>query len=211
MKSTKSFSPERLYIKYDQKQKYTENELKHLSRYRLASMFANGCILDVACGSGYGTNMLSKCGNVVGVEPSEEALKFARSFNFKPNITYINKFVQSFNPMKKFDTIVCLETFEHVDTGIGFDMLVDFMSWLKPGGQIILSTPMLRYKDDQPYVTNPYHVNEMPREQFINQLEHVWKGMKLNYFVQDVEMFRPLDEETTGFLVVVARHVGGEL
>lgn len=207
VKTEAAWSPERLYIKYDLSQKYTENEIKHIARYRFAAQFAYGSILDIACGSGYGSAVLSGSGNVVGVDSSEEAIKFARSFNFKPNITYLSKFIQSFTPIRQFDTIVCLETFEHLDSVAGFDLLVDFTRWLKSDGQIILSTPMLRFKDNAPYVTNPYHVNEMERQKFLNQLEYLWKGMKLSYFHQEVEHFKILSSEDTGFLIVLARNI----
>ena len=66
-----------------------------------------------------------------------------------------------------FDASVTIETFEHLDKTSGKKFLENIAKWTKPGGIVFISSPMLRYKDGKPYVTNPFHINEMPRDQFI--------------------------------------------
>jgi len=199
-------SPERLFITLEEGPR-NENEEKHIARYIFASMFAKGDILDLACGSGYGSMVLSTKGRVTGVDASGEAIYYARTHNANPKIEYIHSCAEEFVPTKRFDSIVCLETFEHLDSIHGFDLLLDFEEWLTPKGQLVFSTPMLRYKDGKPYVTNPYHVNEMPREEFLRLINFTFRKMKLFFFHQDINTFNVLGDENTGFLITVGRKV----
>ena len=52
---------------------------EHISRYAFAlSYVSNKIVLDVACGTGYGAELMSKTADlVVGVDVSRDALKFA--------------------------------------------------------------------------------------------------------------------------------------
>ena len=56
-------------------------EEDHLARYDFACKFVNRKkVLDIACGMGYGSKMLSKAGAlcVDGVDISEEAIEYAK-------------------------------------------------------------------------------------------------------------------------------------
>jgi len=199
-------SPERLFISMERNCTFSLNELKHIERYKLASLFARGKILDMACGSGYGSWILADKGNVTAIDRNADAIKFAKQHNDHEDIEFIEGLIETYVPKERFTTIVCLETFEHLSCVPGFEMLEKFRDWLDPDGQLILSTPMLRYKNGEPYVTNPHHLNEMARQPLLNQFEYVFQGMQITYFHQDNLVFRPLSEEHTGFLIAVVRN-----
>ena len=44
----------------------TKEELEHLARYRWAAGLARGKVLDIACGTGYGTSLLRD--DVIGLD-----------------------------------------------------------------------------------------------------------------------------------------------
>ena len=89
----------------------------HLAKYIFASKFAeNKKILDIACGSGYGSYLLSKTAKkVYGGDVNISAIKIAISHYQHPNLVY--KYMNAVNlpfPDNSFDMIVSFETIEHV-------------------------------------------------------------------------------------------------
>ena len=197
-------SPERIYISYP----YINNDIKkHLARYKFALQFTSGICLDCACGSGYGSKILSeKCIKVFGVDRSDDAIKFANEHNLNGNIIYskddINNFAFSQN---YFDTIVSLETIEHISpkmVGMFFDKVKIMLKW---GGVFICSSPMLRIKGGEPYITSRYHINEMPKSEFLSLIEDSFPKYIKHFYHQQDGYFVPLGIEQSGFCIVVMR------
>lgn len=200
-------SPERLYINSTNIESPDDNIRKHLSRYLFAAMFADGDILDCACGSGYGSKILALNGHVTAVDISADAIEYAKENNDDEHIDWVVSDATTYKPNKMFDSIVCVETFEHLSHSDGFQLLMNFTEMLKDGGKIILTTPMLRYKDGLPFITNPHHINEMNRDALMKMFKYVFENFETRYFHQNVNIFDILTDETTGFLVVVAKKV----
>lgn len=91
-------------------------EPKHVQRYLLAAEHINGSVLDIACGCGYGSSILSdKAVSVLGVDYSKEAIDYAKSNYSKPNISFM---VGDLSKLGDFDSIVSLETLEHIQIPI---------------------------------------------------------------------------------------------
>lgn len=89
---------------------------EHLRRYGSIRRFAYGDVLDFASGCGYGTYMLA--GNpdvktVTGVDNSKEGIDWAKKEFSHEKITFLQQDVMKLKN-KKFDTLVCLETIEHI-------------------------------------------------------------------------------------------------
>lgn len=123
-----------------------EIEPKHIERYNIAFDYAkNGKILDASCGCGYGSLILSKKedSTVIGIDNSKEAIEYAKEWYAKDNITFkifdMNSDIYS---LGKFDTIVSLETIEHIKTSIP-NTLKKFHNSLNKGGILIISHPDL--------------------------------------------------------------------
>jgi 2-polyprenyl-3-methyl-5-hydroxy-6-metoxy-1,4-benzoquinol methylase len=100
-------------------------------------------ILDAACGTGYGSDILKKTGNanIFGVDISLEAIAYAsRKYGNnccafkKDDVTVLSGFLPD-----SLDAVVSFETIEHIDKPLVF--LERIKSLLKPGGVLILSTP----------------------------------------------------------------------
>ncbi|TLZ75833.1 MAG: class I SAM-dependent methyltransferase, partial [Methanobacteriota archaeon] len=100
-------------------EKTPENEwLPHIERYRFAGHVAPGkVILDVACGTGYGSDLLAGLAakQVIGGDASPEALSFANHRFGRENLAFV-KLDGSRLPFRPstFDAVVSFETVEHM-------------------------------------------------------------------------------------------------
>lgn len=114
------------------------NLQKHIARYNLAMRFCKGKnVLDIACGTGYGTEMLGWVSkSVVGVDINESAIYYAKlHYRGKFMVGELGDFSYG-----KYDTIVCFETIEHIeDLEKAQENLTNL---LEPGGTIIYSVPL---------------------------------------------------------------------
>src|SRR4051812_40658655 len=85
----------------------------HLMRYHFAGVLAEGRTLDAACGCGYGSQLLTLGGKeVVGIDQSAEAIDWAKMHFRGPK--YIHGNIEDFQWEGYFDTVVSLETIEHL-------------------------------------------------------------------------------------------------
>jgi len=207
-------SPERIYpVPGDP----DENVRRHIARYEFAASFipAGAAVLDCACGSGYGTEILAgQASEVFGVDRSAEAIDYARERHARPNIVYARMPMEELRfppglsrPANGLGAVVALETLEHVPRHVCRQFLCEHGAWIEPGGVLVASSPMLRYRDGQPYITSPYHINEMPRAELLAMFEELLPGSQWvkHYYHQEREAFLPLLDEDTGFCVLVAR------
>lgn len=203
-----NFSPERLYITETQNS-IDDNTNRHLARYNFALNFIrqDSLTLDCACGSGYGSKILSKKSNRVwAVDLSYDAITFAKKENKTNNIEFIQEDLSKLTFQdSSFDNIISIETLEHVPFEVFSKFLENINNWLKKGGIFVGSSPMLRYKNNKPYITNPYHINEMPKKVFQEAIERKLKDFTIHYYYQNENTFLPMQEENTGFCIVVAR------
>jgi SAM-dependent methyltransferase len=140
---------------------------RHLVVYEwIAERVAGGRVVDMACGEGYGSDLLAGHGaeSVVGVDANPEAHEHARLRYVRSNLRFERDLVESFS--EPCDAVVFLQTIEHVaDAGA---ILEHFRSMLAPGGAAYVSTPNLltlappgAEKSD-----NPWHVHEYRAEEF---------------------------------------------
>ena len=214
---TNIFSPERIYPLIDWASTgwnevdatSDDNEIKHFARYKFAQGFIqkNDTVLDCACGAGYGSKLLKeRACKVVGVDISEEAINFAKHHYKDENIEFHKKGIEDLAfEANSFDVCVSIETIEHVPNEVAARFLKQMASWVKPGGIIVISSPMLRYKDGKPYVTNPYHINEMPRSEFLELCQAAMPDFVFHFYYQSDRSFLPLLEENTGFCISIGR------
>ena len=202
-------SPEQIFIDLAESTNRTLNERRHISRYTFATNFIRpgGRVLDCACGAGYGSNILSKNGNeVTGIDFSSKAIEYANKYYSVSSSTYkVEDIADLTFPDNTFNAIVSLETLEHISNEVCKAYLSNISRWLKPSGILVSSSPMLRYKEGKPYITNPYHINELPKAELIKLFETYLPGFVLQLYYQDEDRFVPLLDEDTGFCILVAR------
>ena len=135
-------------------------EDEHLNRYHYAIKYsADKNVLDLACGSGYGSYMLATEGkgkSVIGVDLDKDAIRYG-SYRY-PNEN-LQRFVgdaTEFTHSHQFDLIVSFETIEHIPEYTKF--ISNLHENLTNDGLLLISTPITKITNTKP--NNPFHVIE---------------------------------------------------
>lgn len=161
-------------------------EEEHLVRYQYACQFvANKDVLDIACGSGYGSQVLAEAGarSVRGVDVSSEAIGYAASCYSAPALKFSigNAEHLSDLPDCSFDIVVSFETIEHVQNVDSY--LAEMHRVLRVGGLYIVSTPDRRLASSMYMLrrrpNNQYHVREFTRSEFLRAVRHRFEVREL--------------------------------
>jgi SAM-dependent methyltransferase len=141
---------------------------RHLAVYEWIAARAWGLrVIDMACGEGYGADVLARAGaaSVVGVDANFEAHQHARLRYVAPNLRFARDMVERFE--EPCDAIVFLQTIEHVQDPAA--LLERFKALVAPsGGAVYVSTPNVLTLAP-PGATrsgNPWHVYEYRPEEF---------------------------------------------
>lgn len=140
----------------------------HLDRYRFASKYTSGqTIVDIACGTGYGSSILVNNGDassVLGIDIDDKAIDYAKRHYGAANCRFVaSNANQTEVASQSIDLVVSFETIEHVDDDRA--LLQEFNRILKPGGTLICSTPNQWPTDDA-----THHVREYGLREFDNVL-----------------------------------------
>jgi SAM-dependent methyltransferase len=137
----------------------------HIARYEFALAYAGQkSVLDVATGIGYGAHLLASRGaaaSVTGVDISEEAIRTACERYRHPALHY-RLIVPGPLPFAddSFDTVVSFETIEHTADPALF--LREIRRVLRPGGELVISTPNKRFHSfGRRTPWNPHHAFEL--------------------------------------------------
>lgn len=142
---------------------------EHLARYEFArSHMRPGLTLDIACGTGYGTELLSRSADVcvIGADVHLPALVKARN-EFADRWYIATSGTALPFASAVFDNVVTLETIEHIQSDEAY--LGELARVLQPGGTCILSTPDRLYSERH-NLTNPFHVREYSETELLNLL-----------------------------------------
>ena len=172
-------------------------EEDHLARYRFAAGFVKGKrVLDIACGTGYGSSMLAQAGakSVVGVDISPEAVNFGATRYAHDNLAYETGSIYDYKGEDPFDIITSFETIEHVDDYLA--ALENLKKLLAPQGWLIISSPNrlitsphCRSMDDPP---GGYHVREFTIQELKTAM--VSRGFRIsddNVYGQRLQPYPP--------------------
>lgn len=154
---------------------------EHLHRYAFATHFVRGKkVIDLACGEGYGSNMLAKeAEHVVGIEIDGDTVEHARTKYTRNNLEFIQGSILAvpIEGERLFDVAVCFEGIEHVAEHE--KLLSEVKRLLKQDGLFIVSTPNKALFSDAPAFDNPYHVKELYLDEFESLLNRYFKYLQL--------------------------------
>jgi len=116
---------------------------RHLAVYEwIGARVAGRRVLDMACGEGYGSEVLSRsASSVVGVDANPDAYEHARLRYVRQNLRFERAMVETYGSPGEFDAVVFLQTIEHVQDPVA--VLSHFRALLAPGGVAYVSTPNL--------------------------------------------------------------------
>lgn len=128
------------------------NDHDQTARYYLARSLTNPKeeILDIACGTGYGTLLLSeKSNHITGVDVSPDAIKYAQK-NYQKNnkIDFVVSDLFSYN--KPADSVISFETIEHINKPVK-ETVIKLLSLTRK--LLIFSVPYL-----EPVGHNRHHI-----------------------------------------------------
>ena len=139
---------------------------RHLVVYEwIAAQLAGARVIDMACGEGYGTDVLAgSAAAAVGVDANPEAHEHARLRYRRANLRFERDLVDRFS--EPADAVVFLQTIEHLeDPGAA---LAHFRSLVGERGRVYVSTPnvLTLAPDGASRSGNPWHVHEYRRVEF---------------------------------------------
>jgi len=159
-------------------------------RYKVVNNFSVGEVLEIGCGDCEYINYPKD--KYIGIDINKKYLKKAREKGF--NVLYMNAEKIKFN--KKFDTIVCIELIEHLES---YKRLIKGISkHLKDNGLLILSTPnkITHLTNHNPFHKKLYSYNDLKlifndykvlvkygifctRKDFLfcNQISYIWEKL----------------------------------
>ena len=157
------FTGERMIPEFNENQ---DIYLEHTVRYAFTEQFVLGkVVLDIACGSGYGSATLIKAGakKVIGVDIAEETIGYCKKTYNNENLEFMVGGVQNIPAEdNSVDVIVSFETIEHVDADAQRTFIGEVRRVLKKDGTFIVSTPNMKVFPKG----NHFHVHELEREEF---------------------------------------------
>jgi 2-polyprenyl-3-methyl-5-hydroxy-6-metoxy-1,4-benzoquinol methylase len=140
---------------------------RHLVVYEwIARQVAGLRVVDMACGEGYGSDVLARAGAaaVVGVDANPEAHEHARLRYVRDGLRFARDMVETF--AEPCDAVVFLQTIEHVRNPA--EVLERFKALVGPGGVVFVSTPnvLTLAPPGAEKSGNPWHVKEYRHEEF---------------------------------------------
>jgi SAM-dependent methyltransferase len=154
---------------------------RHLAVYEwIGARVIGARVLDMACGEGYGAEVLSRgATSVLGVDANPEAFEHARLRYRRQNLSFERGMVENHGAPGAFGAVVFLQTIEHVQDPVA--VLEHFRSLLAPGGVAYVSTPNLltlapagASKSD-----NPWHVREYRAFEFRELCSSVFSEVRM--------------------------------
>jgi 2-polyprenyl-3-methyl-5-hydroxy-6-metoxy-1,4-benzoquinol methylase len=143
----------------------TETLELHLERYRFAAQhLVPGVIADMACGVGYGSHLLAtnfgeSVEKILAVDLSHDAIDYGRTHFKHALISYYQADIYHFVPEYPIDTLLTLETLEHLENPKKF--LEHMLQFMPKGSRVIASAPVTPSMD-----ANPFHLQDFTVKSF---------------------------------------------
>jgi len=184
--------------------------LEHIERYIFAKDYVSGRVLDLACGVGYGADVLldeiydEKIDYYLGIDLSSQAIAYAREmYGFKKTrFEQGNALDQSLVELYgKFDTILSFETVEHIKEDREY--IKNLKRLLRKEGTLIISTPLGKGRDVG--CSSPFHIRQYLEEEFVQLLEE--GGFEVELYYQRGQRIEKPNRGEKHYLMVALCHL----
>jgi SAM-dependent methyltransferase len=141
---------------------------RHVAVYAwIAERCAGLRVADLACGEGYGSDLLAqRAAEVIGVDANPEAFEHARARYRRPNLSFRRGLVEQFN--QQVDVVVFLQTIEHIqdpDRLLARIAQIAPVAYVSTPNRLTLAPPGAEKSD------NPWHLREYDPAQYRELLE----------------------------------------
>jgi 2-polyprenyl-3-methyl-5-hydroxy-6-metoxy-1,4-benzoquinol methylase len=180
----------------------------HFRRYEFAKKVIQPDAItgDFACGTGYGSIMLSEVSRkVTGVDIDSIVIeKISKRYNKYLKVQFVNSNLLDLKYEHEFDNIVSFETVEHLEENNIPLLFSVFSKSLKPGGRIVFSTPYMQVKSKEAIKMGFHLTFDIDEKKINNWLEN--SGFQLDYCkYQNYESHSVMDElQNKDFIICVA-------
>jgi SAM-dependent methyltransferase len=152
---------------------------RHLAVYQWIAHRCGGLdVVDMACGEGYGTDLLARrAASVTGVDANPDAHRHAKLKYTRPGVRFVRELVESYE--EPCDAVVFLQTIEHVERPQ--EVLDHFRSMLRAGGTAYVSTPnvLTLAPPGAERSDNPWHLREYRAHEFRALCERSFDSVQL--------------------------------
>ena len=149
---------------------------EHLHRYAIAyGLASRKRVLDIACGEGYGANLLAGvAAKVTGVDFDRRAIEHARSKYPHRNLEFIEGSCTEIPCADhSIELVASFETIEHLADHAQF--LSELKRVMTPGAILVISSPdKIEYRRASG-MANPYHAAELAHEEFVALMKKSFK------------------------------------
>lgn len=139
---------------------------EHVHRYKIAlkHIQEQDKVLDIACGTGFGTELIfQKTKGVIGGDLDNETIESNKKHYSGISFETMNVTKTTYSD-DYFDVIVSFETIEH--TTQYREMLKELKRITKKGGIVIISTPNFYLNSPKGIIINPFHTQEFTPKEF---------------------------------------------
>jgi 2-polyprenyl-3-methyl-5-hydroxy-6-metoxy-1,4-benzoquinol methylase len=149
---------------------------RHLAVYEwIAERSAGLEVVDMACGEGYGTDVLARrARRVTGVDANPDAYEHARARYTRPGVRFVRDLIETY--IQPCDAVVFLQTIEHVKQP------EQVLSHFKAMAQTVyVSTPnvLTLAPEGADKSDNPWHLREYRAREFRALCERVFDRVEL--------------------------------
>lgn len=120
----------------------------HVKRYEFAKKILNSedVVADFACGTGYGTVMLSdNSKHVTGLDIDSKVIDaISKRYSHNKKVSFINSNILDISYQNQFDKIISFETLEHLEEEDIVNVLKLYFNALKYNGVLLFSVPYMQ-------------------------------------------------------------------
>lgn len=179
--------PIKVVERYEDNDDFSETLFSYHRYLALQKFCFDKVVVDMACGTGYGSNLLSiNAKKVFGFDIDTETIEKCKMKYNRPNIFFSTSTVSKINLKdKSVDVFISCETIEHVVAEEQKKFISEIKRILKKNGTVIVTTPN-KERTDMFDVKNPYHLRELYPNDLIDLIKKEFEFFKL--FYMDINM-----------------------
>lgn len=152
----------------------TKSYKRFVNRYKRCLPYVfDKTVLDVPCGTGWGTAMFTESVEVHGLDRSEEAIDYGME-NYPRLKLRVGDMLQMPYDGGYFHVVTCLEGYEHVAREDQRTLVVEISRVLKSSGLLAVTVPLAGFSKN-----NKFHLHEPTRAEFLEDVELLFNTLML--------------------------------